>query len=388
MNYNNNNYMNNIMNMTFSNMNINNLKNNYNNNMNIRYSNNMNIRYNNMNMGYNNNMDDIMNMSFDNFQMLKLMNNNNNYNQMMNLDMSFNENQNMNMNMNNNQMANMKQYNGNDNIYYRKINRNKNNSNGYKNNELKDAVEDPLYYIYEPKKILQFSTIKTLKNGSFIKVKIPISLKKSDLYSIARYYQECYYSNIILSYNNYLLKEDESPIEGIPENSVINIIEDADYPDESYYNKILEKYENEKFNQIIFDLNSKKHSISLPENIKFDEMKKAVFSKLHLNEKQYKLIRYGTYSSFNYRIDEVGEMCRHVLFGKKIKAFFMYKNKEMNVNIGTLNSIKSLITKINNAFEGKKVIRIVIGMNKFGKKDEKSLSSVGINKDFKCSLEF
>ena len=385
MNYNNNNYMNNMMNMTFSNMNMNNLKNNYN-NMNIRYSNNMNIRVNNMNMGYNNNMDDIMNMSFDNFQMLKLMNNN--YNQMMDMNMSFNENQNMNMNNNNNQMANMKQYNGNDNIYYRKINLNKNYNNGFKNNELKDAVEDPLHYMNGPKKVLKFSTIKTLKNDSFIKVKVPTSLTKSDLYSIARYYQDCYYSNIILAYNNYLLKDDESSIEGIPENSVINIIEDVDYPDESYYNKILEKYKNKKFNQIVFDLNSKKHSIALPENIKFDEMKKAVFSKLHLNEKQFKLIRYATYSSYNYRIDEVGEMCRHVLFGKKIKAFFMYKNKEMNVNIGTLNSIKNLIRNINNTLGDKKAIRIGIGMNKFGKNDEKSLSSVGINKDFKCSLEF
>ena len=385
MNYNNNNYMNNMMNMTFSNMNMNNLRNNYNNN-NIRYSNNMNIRYNNMNMGYNNNMDDIMNMSFDNFQMLKLMNNN--YNQMMDMNMSFNENQNMNMNNNNNQMANMKQYNGNDNIYYRKINLNKINNNGFKNNELKDAVEDPLHYMNGPKKVLKFSTIKTLKNDSFIKVKVPTSLTKSDLYSIARYYQDCYYSNIILAYNNYLLKEDESSIEGIPENSVINIIEDVDYPDESYYNKILEKYKNKKFNQIVFDLNSKKHSIALPENIKFDEMKKAVFSKLHLNEKQFKLIRYATYSSYNYRIDEVGEMCRHVLFGKKIKAFFMYKNKEMNVNIGTLNSIKNLIRNINNTLGDKKAIRIGIGINRFGKNDEKSLSSIGINKDFKCSLEF
>ena len=387
MNYNNNNYMNNMMNMTFSNMNMNNLRNNYNNN-NIRYSNNMNIRYNNMNMGYNNNMDDIMNMSFDNFQMLKLMNNN--YNQMMDMNMSFNENQNMNLNMNNNnnQMANMKQYNGNDNIYYRKINLNKNYNNGFKNNELKDAVEDPLYYMNGPKKVLKFSTIKTLKNDSFIKVKVPTSLTKSDLYSIARYYQDCYYSNIILAYNNYLLKDDESSIEGIPENSVINIIEDVDYPDESFYNKIIEKYKNKKFNQIVFDLNSKKHSIALPENIKFDEMKKAVFSKLHLNEKQFKLIRYATYSSYNYRIDEVGEMCRHVLFGKKIKAFFMYKNKEMNVNIGTLNSIKNLIRNINNTLGDKKAIRIGIGINRFGKNDEKSLSSIGINKDFKCSLEF
>ena len=81
-------------------------------------------------------------------------------------------------------------------------------------------------------------------------------------------------------------------------------------------------------------------------------------------------------------------MCRHVLFGKKIKAFFMYKNKEMNVNIGTLNSIKSLILNINNTLGDKKAIRIGIGMNKFGKNDEKSLSSIGINKDFKCSLEF
>jgi hypothetical protein len=251
-----------------------------------------------------------------------------------------------------------------------------------------DNIDDPLYYVNEPKKIIRF-----VYQNKILKREIPNSITKFDLYTIA-YPITCTNScgcNIdyfVLIHKNIILEKDESPIDNIINGDLIIIIEEKRYPDESFYNKIIEKYKNKKFNQIVFDLNSKKHSIALPENIKFDEMKKAVFSKLHLNEKQFKLIRYATYSSYNYRIDEVGEMCRHVLFGKKIKAFFMYKNKEMNVNIGTLNSIKSLILNINNTLGDKKAIRIGIGMNKFGKNDEKSLSSIGINKDFKCSLEF
>ena len=53
---------------------------------------------------------------------------------------------------------------------------------------------------------------------------------------MAKKYQEDFYSTIILSCNNYLLKEDDNTtIEGIEEGSIINIIEDIDFPDGSYY---------------------------------------------------------------------------------------------------------------------------------------------------------
>ena len=89
--------------------------------------------------------------------------------------------------------------------------------------------------------ILKFSTVSSIKNGTYIAVKLPKSITKNDLYSIAKKYQDDYYSNIILSCNNYLLKEDDTTIEGIKEGSIINIIEDIDFPDGSYYRALLKK---------------------------------------------------------------------------------------------------------------------------------------------------
>ena len=59
-------------------------------------------------------------------------------------------------------------------------------------NQIEDA-EDIFPYIHEPKKILKFSNISTVKNGTYITVKIPNSLTKRDLYSIAKKYQVDYY---------------------------------------------------------------------------------------------------------------------------------------------------------------------------------------------------
>ena len=75
--------------------------------------------------------------------------------------------------------------------------------------QINDA-EDILPYIDEPKMVLKFSNIDTIKTGNYINVKIPKSLTKKDLYSIAKKYQVDYYSNIILSCINYLLKCDDT----------------------------------------------------------------------------------------------------------------------------------------------------------------------------------
>lgn len=105
-------------------------------------------------------------------------------------------------------------------------------------------AEDILPYIDEPKMVLKFSNIDTIKTGNYINVKIPKSLTKKELYSIAKKYQIDYYSNIILSCNNYLLQCDDTLIEGISEGSIINIIEDVDFPDGSYYKVLMKKHEN------------------------------------------------------------------------------------------------------------------------------------------------
>ena len=64
------------------------------------------------------------------------------------------------------------------------------------------------------------------------------------MYSIAKKYQYENYSNIILSYNNYLINKDDTTIEGFEEGSIINIIEDIDIPDGSYYKYLMKKFEH------------------------------------------------------------------------------------------------------------------------------------------------
>ena len=49
-----------------------------------------------------------------------------------------------------------------------------------------DEVVDVLPYIKEPKIILKFSTILSIKKGTYITVKLPKSITKKDLYSIAK----------------------------------------------------------------------------------------------------------------------------------------------------------------------------------------------------------
>ena len=322
----------------------------------------------NMNMNMNNNM---LNNPF--------LNNNYNMN-MMNMNM-------MNMNMMNNQNF-INPNNFNQNMNLNQINQNLENNN---------YVEDVLPYINEPKKILKFSTISNNSNGNYITVKLPNSITRSDLYSIAKKYQTDYYSDIILSYNNYLLKSDNSTIEGIPENSIINIIEDVDYPDDSYYNNLMKK--NEKEEKIRFGFNfpsGERKFLLFPNNITFSEMEKAAFSKLSLNTKStrildlpiYKNQKLNTLINHCFHIDKCHSINSHWKFGKIINAKIKDINeKEVNVvQIGTLNSTLQLY-KNAETLCSRKVKKLSIKNKLIERENIKSLASIGINEDFECIVE-
>ena len=355
--------------------------------MNMNYNNNMNNNMMNMNMNYNNNMNNNMNGNMINNNMMN--NNYNNINNINNIMMNMN-----NMNNMNNNIMNMNYNNINNNMNNMNFNNNMNNYNinGFAQ---KNNVEDPLYYIHEPKIILKFTNIDTIKEGKFIMVKIPISITKSDLYSIDRHYQKFYLSKIILTYNNYLLKEDESSIEGIPEGSVINIIEDVDYPDDFYYDKIMKKYENSEKDNIGFDFPSGVRKVlTLPKNIPIDEIKKSIFSKLSIYIYKYFYDFERSYQSGfrHFKIVQLFGCCEHTDFGKIITYKFLYKTAQFILQIGLLNSIKNLIKRIQNTINDQnlenKLKCIYIGRIKYENNEEKSLASLGIIGDFECRLEF
>ena len=307
-------------------------------------------------------------------------------------------NQNMDLNLN----QNMNQINPNINLNTQNLdqtNENMNQNIPIEKNNHEEKIEDILDYINEPKMILKFSNISTIKNGTYITVKLPKSITKSDLYSIAKKYQTDYYSNIILSCNNYLLKEDDTPIGGIEEGSIINIIENIDYPDESYYNALMNKNQNFQRIKYFFKVNGELKAIEFPKNIKVSEMVKAAFSKLKLNSlstridnidisKNSKIVD-EFYENSRFNIYFLDPLENHWKFGKIIIARVNYdKGIGHNIAIGVLNSINRLIYNIE-LMCFKKVNKIIIANKEFFKKEiaNFSLKSLGINENFICEVE-
>ena len=119
----------------------------------------------------------------------------------------------------------------------------------YNKLDISDNIEDPLYYIVEPKKIIKFIN----SDNKQYKVNIPLSITKYDLYSIAQNYK-CFknnkkhlsgnHSNILLIYNNLILNRDETSINCINNNDIIIIIEPRNFPDDSFYNSLQERAED------------------------------------------------------------------------------------------------------------------------------------------------
>ena len=278
----------------------------------------------------------------------------------------------------------------------------KNNQMPFSENNFNEEIEDVLPYIYEPKMVLKFSNINTIKNGTFIRVKLPKSLTKAELYTIAKKYQIDYNSNIILSCGNYLLKSDNSSIDGIKEDSIINIIEDADFPDSAYYNDLMKK--NEKYQRIgyFFKLYGKIRRIEFPKNITVSELNKAALSKLLFNSNSYKVIFEPPINNNSKVIDVFPEnkifeitnsepLEGHWKFGKILiaKAFYNENNCK-NIDIGSLNSINQLVSRIELFSVNKKIKKIIINGNEFLKNEIKnfSLKSIGINDNFNCLVEY
>ena len=121
---------------------------------------------------------------------------------------------------------------------YNNINFNMNNNNSMlPNSNINDDIIDLFPYIKEEKKIIKFINSNNNSNS----IKIPISISKSDLYSIADNYKSHPTFKFILSYKNIMIKEDESSIEEIPEGAEINIIEERPIPNTCYYDKLKKK---------------------------------------------------------------------------------------------------------------------------------------------------
>jgi hypothetical protein len=272
----------------------------------------------------------------------------------------------------------------------------------YNKLDISDNIEDPLYYIEEPKKIIKFIN----SNYKEYKVKIPLSITKYDLYSIAQKYK-CFknnkkhlsgnHSNILLINNNLILKRDATSIDCINENDILIIIEPRNFPDDSFYNSLQERTEDKGCIQFEFSSGESAIYRIFPYDIKICEIYKSINLELGLDINTYKLIygggplqikdeQEGTFLlGFTITILECNIFNKILLFGKIVVAKINGRGSD---TIGLLNSINDLKQLILNSLGEKKIKTLIIENNVIEEGDIRSLFSLGIKNDFTCFVKF
>jgi len=265
-----------------------------------------------------------------------------------------------------------------------------------------NEILEPLHYIHGPKKIIKFIN----SDSNLYTVKLPKSLTKLDLYSIARTYKSLENTEILLIHNNSIINEEETSIDFISENDYIIIIENRNYPDDSFYDSLKKNISGQDLTHIIFkDENRTNPDISMqfPSNITFFQMMKAfnyrfgycqydnifmnyLFQDGHRKLKEIFLNKYNNIIHY-YRAGSV--KLRFNIYGKKINIEIKEKsnNKCLNkINIGLLNTNKLLLERIEADLENK-VKKILYNNEILNIKDEMSLKSLGIKDGCECFIE-
>lgn len=248
--------------------------------------------------------------------------------------------------------------------------------------------------IQEDKIVIQFIN----RNKVLYKVRIPVSINKSDLYSIAEKYKSFYLNNILLIHKNSIIDKDESSIKFISNGDTIIIVEDRYYQDNTYYNSLIEN--NNSKDMINIELSGDiSHKFIFPENITFSEMKKAIYFSI---DKDNRELLFYDYRSVNDN-DKIKEIFKNKITkintfinGKIIGGAILNYGKKINLNIipgdlvveiGILNSNKKLLSFVE-LMIGQKVKKIYIKEKEINITEEKSLISLGIKEDCKnCKVE-
>ena len=241
------------------------------------------------------------------------------------------------------------------------------------------------------------------------KVKIPLSITKYDLYSIAQNYKSFKnnnkhytsdHSNILLINNNLILNRDETSIECINENDIIIIIEPRNFPDDSYYKSLQERTEKKGNIKFDFSTGMKIYRV-FPDDIKIYEIYKSINLEfgfdinsyyLYANGKQLKINdqQEGSFSfDSTITIFECNICNNRSLFGKIVMVKIIYNKKnEQKESIGILNSIKHLKGLILISLGWKKIKQIKIENKVLEEGVNRSLYSLGIKNDFNCFVEY
>ena len=268
-------------------------------------------------------------------------------------------------------------------------------------NNLKEIDVYP--YIFEKKKIL----ILVRNDQTRIKIKIPFSLRKNELYITAEKFKINKYSDMKLFYKNKILNNDETNTYDIYNGDEVNLIEEfKDVYEQDYYEKYLIKYKNGNLINITFETPSGQFiNIILPKNITIKEMINKYFWKMKISEK-YKNNFIFTYKESTLDLNDISTLFEkdilnnnkisvtekindypNIIKGKKLKVSII-NQKELNYTtyIGTLNQIKDLFSNLKNIYSDYDINSITIEGKELKGDEEKTFSSIGIRENFICSI--
>lgn len=271
--------------------------------------------------------------------------------------------------------------------------------------QVDNDIKDPLYYIQEQKKCIKFVNI----NFKLFNVLVPKSISKNDLYSIGLFYKTLYTSKILLVYHNNILKKDESSIDNIQNEDIITIIEDVPFPDDTYYNNLLQYNKNEEILDIYFQEEGDRNSNSIlkfPKNITVDELQKAIYLKFGYNQSNLILYDYK-YHPLNYKLYKKvyeffepkiffkiagdGLLSSYIqIFGKDICVKVIDKKTQkstLSAYIGLLNSNKDLIKYIEINLDIK-IKKMYLNKKEVNINEIRSLSSLGITNNCDCAIDY
>ena len=254
-----------------------------------------------------------------------------------------------------------------------------------------NEILDPLHYIKEPKKVAKFIN----SDFKLFSVKIPSSIDKIDLYSIASSYKVKDLSDILLISNNCIIEKDDSPIDSISDGDLIIILENRTYPDDSYYKSLLTKNKNFRVINVVW-LNRYEGILNLqfPSNTTIWQIKKAIYLKFGYHKKEIWCEWFSGRDNETleeifhpgvFRLDLSYEKAYQILnyninlFGKKLYIKIKHKKyvHQLEILLGELNSNKILVRRIESDLQ-EKVKKIYFNENELNIKDEMSIASLGI----------
>ena len=257
----------------------------------------------------------------------------------------------------------------------------------------------------EKKKI----NLTNVTNEKKITINIPIYFTKKDLYSYINMDNKEERHQAVLFYNNNILKNNESSIEDIYDNSTIILFQRPThkaYKNSSLYKYILKLFPSNSMVNISYKFESegKSSTLVMPANVPLSlmlEFTKIVFD---LEKNEFRLLYDGNEINMNFIDDrkiidffknyspglsifEYNELMSVSDFvGREIKIIMFYKNKNIFESrcVNKYDTIASLYNIFpNDSMNGK----IFYKGKELKRGDKHSLASLGIKGDFECYIE-